>query len=199
MEDRFRLIAITPERTVPDEPKLVEMLIDSGFDFVHVRKPDADEPGLRAYLKSIGEPYRAQLTLHDRHELAEEYGIGGIHLNRRNPEPPIGFPGRVSRSLHSIDELNDSIVGNDYCTLSPIYDSISKAGYRSHFSADALRNALTGKRLSVPVIALGGVTPDRIGELQQLGFAGAAFLGYLFADANAEVLSQRIKTIKQHL
>lgn len=199
MVDRFRLIAITPECTVPDERKLVEMLIDSGFDFVHVRKPDADEPGLRAYLESIGEPYRAQLTLHDRHELAEDYGVGGIHLNRRNPEPPSGYPGRVSRSLHSIDELNDTIIGNDYCTLSPIYDSISKAGYRSHFSADTLHNALSDKHLRVPIIALGGVTPDQIDELRQLGFSGAAFLGYLFADADADVLKQRIKTIKQHL
>lgn len=199
MVDRFRLIAITPERTIPDEPKLVEMLIDSGFDFVHIRKPDADESAFRAYLESIGEAYHAQLTLHDRHELAKEYGVGGIHLNRRNPEPPKGYRGRVSRSLHGIDELTDSIIGNDYCTLSPIYDSISKAGYRAHFSADELRRALSDKHLRVPIIALGGVTPDRIDELRQLGFSGAAFLGYLFADADADTLSQRIKTIKQYL
>ena len=51
----------------------------------------------------------------------------------------------------------------------------------------------------MPVIALGGVTPEKLGELQQLGFAGAAFLGYLFADVDIDVLKQRILTIKQHL
>ena len=198
MADRFRLIAITPEATEADEQRRVELLIDSGFDFVHIRKPYADERALRTYLESIGEPYRAQLTLHDRHDLAREYGIGGIHLNRRNSTPPEGYCGRLSRSLHSIDELTEAD-GNDYCTLSPIYDSISKSGYRSSFSADALRQALTDRRIKVPVIALGGVTPEKIGELQQLGFAGAAFLGYLFAGVDIDVLKQRIRTIKQHL
>ena len=130
--------------------------------------------------------------------IPQEYGIGGIHLNRRNSTPPEGYCGRLSRSLHSIDELTEAD-GNDYCTLSPIYDSISKAGYRSNFSADALRQALTDRRIKVPVIALGGVTPEKLGELQQLGFAGAAFLGYLFADVDIDVLKQRILTIKQHL
>ena len=198
MADRFHLIAITPEATEADEQRRVELLIDSGFDFVHIRKPYADERALRTYLESIGEPYRAQLTLHDRHDLAMEYGIGGIHLNRRNSTPPEGYGGRLSRSLHSIDELTEAD-GNDYCTLSPIYDSISKAGYRSNFSADALRQALTDRLIKVPVLALGGVTPEKLGELQQLGFAGAAFLGYLFADVDIDVLKQRIRTIKQHL
>ncbi|MCI6856861.1 MAG: hypothetical protein MR865_05480, partial [Bacteroidales bacterium] len=62
-----------------------------------------------------------------------------------------------------------------------------------------LRQALTDRRIKVPVIALGGVTPEKLGELQQLGFAGAAFLGYLFADVDIDVLKQRILTIKQHL
>ncbi|MDY6106189.1 MAG: thiamine phosphate synthase, partial [Candidatus Limisoma sp.] len=61
MADRFRLIAITPEATEADEQRRVELLIDSGFDFVHIRKPYADERALRTYLESIGEPYRAQL------------------------------------------------------------------------------------------------------------------------------------------
>lgn len=60
--------------------------------------------------------------------------------------------------------------------LSPIYGSISKPGYEAAFpDADALASALAGARY--PVLALGGVTPDKFEELRELGFAGAALLG----------------------
>ena len=61
-------------------------------------------------------------------------------------------------------------------TLSPVFDSISKQGYRSAFDPDSLRPWLEGKR----VVALGGVTPERIPLLRDAGFSGAAMLGYFW-------------------
>lgn len=69
----------------------------------------------------------------------------------------------------------------DYVFLSPIFPSISKAGYggtgaaAAFPDADRLASALAGSRY--PVLALGGVTPERFPELAELGFAGAALLG----------------------
>lgn len=73
----------------------------------------------------------------------------------------------------------------DYVFLSPIYSSISKPGHGGEGAAatfpdaDALASALAGSRY--PVLALGGVTPDRFSELAELGFAGAALLGSIWA------------------
>lgn len=74
----------------------------------------------------------------------------------------------------------------DYCLLSPIYPSISKPGYGGGYSGSAaafpdrqqLADALAGARY--PVLALGGVTPDRFAELAAMGFAGAVLLGSIW-------------------
>jgi len=70
----------------------------------------------------------------------------------------------------------------DYCFLSPVYDSISKAGYRAAgFLApgEGRRRRLAAAlgRSPVPVLALGGVGPGKLAELRDAGFAGAAVLG----------------------
>ncbi len=70
--------------------------------------------------------------------------------------------------------------------LSPIYDSLSKAGYRAAFTAATLRQAAVEGTIGPRVVALGGVTPARIPELSDLGFGGAAFLGYIWGDGSCE-------------
>ena len=68
----------------------------------------------------------------------------------------------------------------DYLLLSPIFDSISKQGYRSGFSDEELRRASDEGIIDHKVIALGGVTPDRIGYLESLNFGGVAMMGAIY-------------------
>ena len=57
-----------------------------------------------------------------------------------------------------------------------VFDSISKQGYAAAFADRAeLASCLATSRY--PVLALGGVTPARLAEVAELGFAGAALLG----------------------
>lgn len=84
----------------------------------------------------------------------------------------------VSTSFHTLADLGVCRGELDYCFLSPIYSSISKADYPANpdfEDRDELAAGLVGSRY--PVLALGGVTPDKFAELQELGFAGAALLG----------------------
>ena len=81
----------------------------------------------------------------------------------------------MTKSCHSLDEISLA-EGYDYVTLSPIYDSISKAGYKAKFDIDSLRPVIAGRK----VIALGGVTPEKFGELAEKGFSGASLLGYIW-------------------
>ena len=84
----------------------------------------------------------SRISLHDHHELAARFGVGGVHLNSRNPSVPDGFGGMVSRSCHSIAELSQYSSVCDYMFLSPIFDSISKSGYVSRFSLEEIRRRI---------------------------------------------------------
>ncbi|MBD5370330.1 MAG: thiamine phosphate synthase [Bacteroides sp.] len=179
----FIRIAFTPPVPADREAERICQLLDSGVDLVHLRHPGISEEEAAEILSGIPREYLGRITLHDHFRLAERHPVGGIHLNRRNPEEPEGFApmaGRIrrSRSCHTFEEVTSSR-GFDYVTLSPVFDSISKHGYRAAFDYDDLKAFLAG--CPVGVIALGGVTPAHESRLIGLGFRGAAMLGHYWA------------------
>lgn len=166
----MKLIAITTPDFWPGEDVAICRLIDRGWERVHIRKPGADINLTADFIKQIPEQYYPCISLHDHFDLAVAYGLGGVHLNRRNPLPPQRWRGVTSRSCHSVEELKQ-YKELDYVTLSPIFDSISKPGYKSRFASDIL-----SKTDLKNVYALGGVTFGHLYRLKQLGFSGAAML-----------------------
>lgn len=188
----FRLIAITPETVSGEEIRRICRLLDAGFDYVHIRKPSLTETETEQFLSAIPDGYRQRLKLHDHFHLARAYGIGGIHLNGRNPMIPEGFNGSVSRSCHSLEEL-DGAKNFEYVFLSPIFDSICKHGYLSNFTENSIREARG--LINADVIALGGITAEKIPIIRDWGFGGCAFLGYLSEAADGNRFNERIESI----
>lgn len=141
-------------------------------------------------LDHISAAARSRIVIHDFFELAAPYGLLGIHLNARRNEVPDGYTGHVSRSCHSFDEVKRYRPECDYVFLSPIFDSVSKQGYRSAFTPETLSGASEDGIIDSRVIALGGVTPDRIPYLRALGFGGAAMLGCVNDLASLPAASQ---------
>ena len=125
----MRIIVISAPDFLPGEVEAVTALLEAGAWRVHVRKPAAGSDSIARLLEEFPQCYRSRLSLHDHHELAENCGVGGVHLNSRNPSAPDGFGGLVSRSCHSISELSQYGPVCDYMFLSPIFDSISKRGF----------------------------------------------------------------------
>ncbi|MBD5251960.1 MAG: thiamine phosphate synthase [Bacteroides sp.] len=168
------LIAITPEEPVALEGAKVAALLRGGFARVHLRHPQAQRRDMQAIIESVPPEFHSALVLHGHFDLVHDFNLGGLHLNHRCPTPPAGYGGPLSRSCHSLEELKDA--GEyAYVTLSPIFDSVSKAGYRGQFDIDQLLKI--SKLTNVAVVALGGVTPEKMTMLRGLPFAGYAMLG----------------------
>lgn len=214
----MRIIVISAPDFLPGEAEAVTALLEAGAWRVHVRKPAAGSDSIARLLEHIPAALYSRISLHDHHELAARFGVGGVHLNSRNPSVPDGFGGMVSRSCHSIAELSQYSSVCDYMFLSPIFDSISKSGYVSRFSLEEIRRRIVagsdvatarmdvmssdGNCRSVDwgrVFALGGVCPDNIRLLEETGFGGAAVLGYLWEpfrqDHDIAALSARFRRL----
>ena len=173
----MKLIVITrPEFFESEAGKIVELFSGKGIDLLHLRKPGSSEEQLRNLLSQIPERYHSRLVLHDHFSLAPEYGLFGVHLNSRNPEPPEGWKGSVSRSCHSFDEIIAHRDSCSYLSISPVFDSISKAGYRSAFSRDEIADAVDKGIIDSKVYALGGVTFDKLPLVDSMGFGGEMIL-----------------------
>lgn len=175
----MKLIAITTDyywtSGLDAEAKAIVTLLGTyGYWRVHIRKPKSTIQQMADLIDRIPLHYRNRVSIHDHFQLASEYGLGGIHLNGRNPGVPEGWYGIISISCHSIKELEvmySTSCPYNYAFLSPIFDSFSKSGYKTAFVLDDLKG-----RLPRNVIALGGVTTDRLSVLKEIGFEGAAML-----------------------
>ncbi|MDE5913334.1 MAG: thiamine phosphate synthase [Muribaculaceae bacterium] len=188
------IVAVTPEREVEGESGIIAEMLRAGADFVHIRHPEASTAEVKRIIENVPQPLRRQLRLHGHFDLVWEFNLGGLHLNGRCPRPPAGYSGSLSQTCHSLQEVADAAADGryDYVTLSPISASISKPGYGGNaFTPDALGRIDRRHR----VVALGGITPDLIPELERYNFIGYALLGALWNSPQPADIIRKIRKL----
>ncbi len=199
----MKLILITTPTYFVEEDKILTSLFEEGLDILHLRKPDTPPVYAERLLTLIPEKFHKRIVVHGHFYLKEEYKLKGIHLNQRNPNAPYNYSGHLSCSCHSIEEVKQKKPGCDYVFLSPVFDSISKAGYASAFSPEQLRAADKAGIIDRRVIALGGIDESNNRSLKDMGFGGAAILGGLWekfnpaTDYNYQALIDHFKLLKK--
>lgn len=174
------LVAITLPNAIDEEVAIIRRLLAGSVDIVHLRKPDATVDYCRTLLRELTPAERAKIVIHDYYTLYEEFALRGVHINRNIAHLPDGYRGTHTRSCHSLEEVVRYKAECDYLFLSPIFDSISKEGYHSAFSDEVLRRAAAEGIIDDRVVALGGVTLDKLSYLERVGFGGAAMSGAIY-------------------
>ncbi len=184
----MKIIAITSPTVTAEDVYLIKGLLTNGVDTIHLRKPDANIDECRILLSKLSVEQRARIIIHDFPELYFEFFLKGIHINKNITTLPPGYEGFKSRSCHSFAEVIMHKKDYDYLFLSPIFDSISKAGHKSAFSHEELQQASTDGIIDDKVIALGGLTFNDIHTLKALNFGGAAMIGSLYTAQGLDML-----------
>lgn len=177
----MKIIAITTPKIISDDGYIIRGLLDNGVDIVHLRKPESTIDECRELLSNLGDEYRARIVVHDYPELYYEFSLRGVHINKNIGTLSDGYDGLRTRSCHSFEEVVRYKDECDYLFLSPIFDSISKAGYHSAFDECSLRQASISGVIDSRVIALGGVTFNKIDYLRNLNFGGVAMSGAIYS------------------
>jgi len=185
----FLLLVITPEKDHPKEIEIITSLFENGLKTLHVRKPDFTEDELRAYLQEIPKKFYKKIVIHSHYKLSSEFNLKGVHLTEKNRKQKIRNVKVTSASFHSMVEILKSRRKYEYIFLSPIFNSISKQGYKSNFDLDELESFLKRKK---NVIALSGINTKNIEIVKQMSFAGAALLGAIWEDKKPLVVYQEL-------
>ena len=183
-------ILITSPFFISEETTICNLLFDYGLDLLHLRKPGADRTVFENFIQKIRPCYRNRIVLHDFYELVAIYHLRGIHL-KSTQRDKIGMYenfSHISISCHTVAEIKTLPATVTYCFLSPVFDSLSKPDYYSPFRE---LPEITEAKLPLPVIALGGITPDKIRLCQRAGFAGVAVLGYIWERPQEAVMRFR--------
>jgi len=122
----------------------------------------------------------ALFILNDHADIAAAVGADGVHLGQ--DDLPIAAARRilgpealVGISTHGLEQARAAqAAGADYIGFGPIYQT----GTKDAGAVQGLENlAAVAKAISIPVIAIGGITRDTIGDVMRMGAGGAAVIG----------------------
>jgi len=147
------------------------------------------------YLLALAETVRgatrrhgAKLLVNDRADVALAVGADGVQRTYlslptsalRRIAPP-GF--LVGASVHSLAQAREAVdEGADFVVFGPIYDTPSKRQYGAPQGLGALEQVAAAS--ARPVIAVGGITPQRVAEVRGAGAAGIAVISAIYAAAS---------------
>lgn len=163
----MKLILLTKPEFFDSEAAILNALFRKGLPLLHMRKPQATADEVEALVAQIDAPFRSRIVMHN-HDL---------------------------HSCHTLQEVLSNKERISYVFLSPIFDSISKQGYRAAFTDDELRRAHRDGIIDDKVIALGGITPANARKALALGFGGVAVLGDIWQNADPASRLEEYKEI----
>lgn len=189
----MRLIALSYPTEFKNEHIIINSLFENDLQILHLRKPDWSPLQMTSLLDKIDARFHNRIIIHSHYELCDispisidsnndsskRYHLKGIHFTHKTKhmiEKYENIDIHKSISCHSFQELNRYKDVMNYCFISPVFDSISKKGYKSAISLKELKE--NTKRCNL--VALGGIDSNNIHELKNLKLYGVAILGFLW-------------------
>jgi thiamine-phosphate pyrophosphorylase len=164
----------------------IRRAVDAGIDLVQVRERDLEAAPLVEIVGQIVTITRGSATrvvVNDRLDVAIAARADGVHLRqdsvavadarRLAPNPFV-----IGRSVHNLDETR-AAAGADYLVAGTVFQTTSKPGVVSLVGTEGLRRIAAAS--TAPVLAIGGITLDRLDAVAATGAAGIAAIG-LFVD-----------------
>ena len=188
--DELSLCLVT-DRTQTRGRDLVAIVgecLAAGLPAVQVREKDLGAADLAFLCRRLLAPARdvgAMLVVNDRVDVALAVGAGAVQ--RTHASLPVddiraitGRRLRIGASVHSLQDAVDAeLKGADWVTYGPVYETPSKRPYGPPQGLERLAEVARGLR--IPVIAIGGITPERVKEVREAGARGVAAISFILA------------------
>lgn len=185
------LLVVTDRRSAAgDLEDIVEAAFRGGCRWVMLREkdlPTETQAELAERLLAVAAPYDARIVVNGEWRAARLSGAHGVHLQAGGPVKRVrrrlGDVALIGVSAHSLAEAEAAqAAGADYVTLSPVFATSSKPGYGPALGERGLREA--AERLTIPFVALAGITAANADLCLAAGAAGVAVMGSVMRAAD---------------
>jgi thiamine-phosphate pyrophosphorylase len=167
---------------------VVRECLAAGLPALQLREKDlgaAELARLGRALRVATTEHGAALIINDRVDVALAVGADGVQRTSTSLAVAdivtiADKRLRVGASVHGLEEaVQAAEAGADWIVFGPVYDTPSKRAYGPAQGLQALERVSRGVR--VPVIAIGGITPERVGEVRRAGARGVAAISAILA------------------
>ncbi|MCF2683974.1 thiamine phosphate synthase [Faecalicatena contorta] len=183
----------------------VEKTLEGGTTFVQLREKELDEEKFLEEAKEIKElcrRYQVPFVINDNVEIALAMDADGVHVGQSDmeagdvraklgPDKIIGVSAQTVEQARLAEER-----GADYLGVGAVFHTDSKADAAdvSHETLKAICDAV-----SIPVIAIGGISRDNVSELAGTGICGIAVISAIFAQKDIKNATKELKKLTKEM
>ncbi|MEO8513328.1 MAG: thiamine phosphate synthase [Ignavibacteria bacterium] len=178
--------------------EIAKLAIKGGADIIQLRDKSISTSELIETAKKIAILCRKNSVLflvNDRVDVAIVSGADGVHLGQedipiKDARKLLGRNRIIGGTAHSMKEaVQCEKDGADYIGYGHIYRTLSKHKPDKPKRTENLKKIVA--KISIPVFAIGGISPKNINEVVQTYVHGAAFIGSVLKSIDP------VKTIKE--
>ena len=175
--------------------------LEGGMTYVQMREkgdPMTEDELLTEALalKALCEEYGVPFVIDDDVELAKKCGADGVHVGQSDmacveARKALGERKVVGVSAQTVEQaVQAEKDGADYLGVGAVFPTGSKddADDVSHDTVQAICEAV-----SIPVIAIGGISKDNVGQLAGLGLDGIAVISAIYAADDLKAATEDLK------
>ncbi len=147
---------------------------------------------IRALTREAG----AAFVVNDDPMLAARVGADGLHLGQL--DGPIStaraqFSGWIGRSTHSLEDVAAALdEGADYVAFGPIFDTPNLSRSKPTRGLERLRQVRRAVPADVPLVAIGGITADRLPAVRAAGATAWAVIGAIAGAPSPEAMTRQL-------
>ena len=201
------LYGLTDRRWLGDRTlaQQVEASLRGGATMIQLREKHMDRGSILAQaleLRELCGRYGVPLILNDDAELAQAAGADGVHVGQSDMEAQdvraiLGPDKILGVSAQTVEQaVLAEKHGADYLGVGAVFPTGSKDD-ADDVSYETLK-AICGA-VSIPVVAIGGITQENVAKLAGSGICGVAVISAIYAAKNIQQASADLKAATEKM
>lgn len=201
------LYAVTDRTWLGEETlyQQVEKTLKGGATFIQLREKHLDDTAFleeAVELKELCRRYHVPFVINDNVEIALKMDADGVHVGQcdmeaGNVREKLGPDKIIGVSAQTVEQaVLAEQRGADYLGVGAVFPTGSKddADDVSHETLKAICEAV-----SIPVIAIGGISRNNVMELARSGICGIAVISAIFAQPDIEAATKELRTLTEEM
>ena len=201
LSERLKLYAVTDRawlggRTLAED---AEEALFGGITMLQLREKELSDAEFLTEARILQElcgKHDVPFIVNDRVDLAVRLGADGVHVGQADMRAcdvrmRMGRDMLLGVSCHTVEEAQRAeAAGADYLGVGAMFPTSTKEN-ATHVSADTLRNIC--RAVSIPAVAIGGITEDNMRSLRHTGLAGVALVSAIFGAHDIRRETRRLR------
>ena len=185
--------------------EVVKESLDGGVTFLQLREKDLDEENFlkeAIELKELCKEYNVPFVINDNVDIAIKMDADGVHVGQSDMEAgdvraKLGPDKIIGVSAQTVEQaILAEQRGADYLGVGAVFPTGSKddADDVSHETLKAICEAV-----SIPVVAIGGITLENTPQLKGSGICGVAVISAIYAKEDIRKASEDLKKVVEEV